>query len=327
MVLGSRQPGRASDPAGGQPAAARAASRTMVPPLADAIAELLTWQQPGHDLYLRPTIYLDQGSYTSDPEQCTFGAFVSVRSAPSGLSPVSACVSSFQRVASEAFPARAKSGASYAMFRLARLEAHGAGYEEAILLDGQRRVTETGGASVFVVSSGGRVATPDLSCDILDSITRRHALAILRSRLGIGVTERPVLAPELLAADEVFLAGTLDEIRTVSRLPGALPTLGAAIGSAVREIYLEMCRGRAEPLDRVYVHHGPPMTGVFPADEGGRAEDAGGAGGIRDVFDASYAHFWADELGGRRLAGDIARITAVAAQVGVGGPARRPRGA
>jgi len=67
------------------------------------------------------------------------------------------------------------------------------------------------------------------------------------------------------------------------------------------------------------------MTEVFPADGAGRAEDAGGAGGINDVFDASYAHFWADELGGRRLAGDIARITAVAAQVGVGGTGRPPR--
>jgi len=45
------------------------------------------------------------------------------------------------------------------------------------------------------------------------------------------------------------------------------------------------------------------------------------AGEADDVFDASYARFWAAELGGERLADDIARIKAVAAKVGPGAAA------
>ncbi len=39
--------------------------------------------------------------------------------------------------------------------------------------------------------------------------------------------------------------------------------------------------------------------------------------GVSKVFDASYAHFWADELGGQRLADDISRIKAMMAKVGL----------
>ncbi len=221
----------------------------MVAPFAEAIVEFVKDHAQRRDLYLRPTIYLDQGSYTSDPERCAFGSFVSMREAPSDTGPVSACVVSFPRVSSAAFPARAKSGAAYSMFRLARLEASAAGYDEAILLDGAGNVTETGGASVFAVSAG-HVSTPSLAGDILDSITRGHALEILRSRLGIAVTEREISAGELLAADEVFLTGTLDEVRTVSRLRDSRRTLAASVCSAVRDTYLAMCRGQAEPLSQ-----------------------------------------------------------------------------
>lgn len=226
----------------------RLPAETLVEPMASALVELTRALSAREDLYLRPTIYLDSGSYTSDPARCAFGAFVSARPAPSRCPPVSCHVSSLRRVPSQAFPAQAKSGASYAIFRLARVEAAGAGYDESILLNEHGHVAETGGASIFIVADGA-VATPRISDGILESITRRHALAILRDRLGVHVTERAIGLPELLAADEVFLTGTLDEVRLVDRVHGGRSTLRHEVGPVVRDAYLGMCRGQAEPLN------------------------------------------------------------------------------
>lgn len=219
----------------------------LVDPLRGAVHELVRAASPGQDLYLRPTIYLVDGSYTAAPERCSFGSFVSCREASSPSDAASCYVSTVPRVAAESFPAKAKSGASYAMFRLARLEARANGYEEAILLDSRGRVSETGGASVFVVT-GAVVATPDLSQDILDSVTRRIALEILRTRLGLEVEERPVSRAELLAASEVFLTGTLDEVRPVLRLSGSDRELDQILAESVRDEYLGVCRGELTPL-------------------------------------------------------------------------------
>jgi branched-chain amino acid aminotransferase len=222
-------------------------ARSLVKPLADAMAELISATPDRIDLYLRPTIYLESGSYTNDPRQCAFGAFVSVKPAPSSAKLVSCHISSFLRVPTRAFPAQAKSGASYAIFRLARIEAAAVGCDESILLNEHGHVTETGGASIFTVTDG-HVATPMLTDGILDSITRKHALAILRERMGLTVAERSISRHELLAADEVFLTGTLDEIRIVDCLGAGRANLGVTIGTALRDTYLAMCRGHIEPL-------------------------------------------------------------------------------
>lgn len=218
----------------------------LVAPLHDAIGDLLAVSAEGTDYYIRPTIYLEDGSYTDDPEECSFGSFVSIREAPC-TPPTSCHVSPYRRVPSAAFPSRAKSGASYSMFRLARVEAASRGYGEAILLDANDSVAETGGASVFVVRDGVAM-TPDLSHDILDSITRRHAIAIVRERLDRSVVECALTTEDLRQAEEVFLAGTLDEIRIVQHLDRHLGELGSAVATATREGYLRICRGQEEPL-------------------------------------------------------------------------------
>jgi branched-chain amino acid aminotransferase len=225
----------------------RLPAEQMVDALQAGIVELTRAVETRQDLYLRPTIYLESGSYTSDPSRCVFGSFISCAEAPASP-PVSCLVSSYRRVPADAFPPTAKSGASYAIFRLARIEAASAGCDEAILLDRHDNVTETGGASIFVVRDGS-VITPPHEDGILESITRRHAVRILRERLGIKVLERSVPVQELLDADELFLTGTLDEVRLVKRLHAGRRPLSHTIGSAVRDEYLSMCRDGWTPLD------------------------------------------------------------------------------
>jgi branched-chain amino acid aminotransferase len=225
----------------------------LVAPMGAALRDLVGASREGADYYVRPTVYLEQGSYTADPAECRFGSFVTIREAPAGT-PLSCRVSSYRHIPSSAFPSRAKSGASYSAFRLARIEAVVDGYDEAILLDVNDRVSETGGASVFVVRDGV-VTTPGLDHDILDSITRRHAIAIAKRRLGHAIEERPLALEDLMSAEEVFLAGTLDEIRVVRRLAGRGEDLGHRVATAVRDEYLAICRGQAPPLEEGMIEY------------------------------------------------------------------------
>jgi branched-chain amino acid aminotransferase len=219
----------------------------LVAPLGAAVLDLVGEAHEGADYYLRPTVYLEEGSYTAEQAECRFGSFVTIREAPAGQ-PLSCWVSSYCRVPSNAFPSRAKSGAAYSAFRLARIEAQVNGYDEAILLDVNGLVAETAGASIFVVKDGV-VTTPGLEHDILDSVTRRHAIAIARGRLCRTVEESQLALEHLMSADEIFLAGTLDEIRVVGRLAGRSRDLDYSVAIAVRDEYLAICRGQVEPLE------------------------------------------------------------------------------
>lgn len=233
----------------------------LVDSLAEGVRELLALAEPGRDYYLRPTVYLEEGSYTASASLCRFGSFISCRDVPPAEAPLACHISSYTRVAASAFPPRAKSGATYAMFRLARIEATAHGCDEAILLDADQRVTESGGAAIFTVSNG-RVATPDLSHAILDGITRRHAIQILEKRLDQPVAQRAISAEELLRAGEVFLAGTLDEIRPVISISGGRKRLEQDVGAAARAEYVGVCRGRRSPLGETMLEYVSPRVPV-----------------------------------------------------------------
>ena len=65
----------------------------------------------------------------------------------------------------------------------------------------------------------GKLVTRPLGPEILPGVTREVVLAIGR-RLGLPVEERCVSLEEAYAADEIFLTGSGEEIRSVVRLDG-----------------------------------------------------------------------------------------------------------
>ena len=80
---------------------------------------------------------------------------------------------------------------------LAKREAKLGGYDEAILLDVNGHVSEGSGENIFVVRKNV-IYTPDLSCSILEGITRDTVITLARE-LGMTVEEnahhaRPALA-------------------------------------------------------------------------------------------------------------------------------------
>ncbi len=128
----------------------------------------------------------------------------------SKLKGVRATVSSWRRIPHDALIPHAKASGQYLNSILAKIEAHKAGYEEAILLDSHGFVCEGTGENIYIVSQG-KVITPPQTAGILDGINRASVMQIAVD-LGIEVVERNLARAELYMADEVFLTGTAAEL-------------------------------------------------------------------------------------------------------------------
>ena len=92
---------------------------------------------------------------------------------------VDVCVSSWNRMAPNTFPAMAKATGNYLNSALIKMEAITNGYTEGIALDNAGRISEGSGENIFLVY-GGRILTPPLAGTILPGITRDSVLTIAR---------------------------------------------------------------------------------------------------------------------------------------------------
>lgn len=110
-----------------------------------------------------------------------------------------------------------KSG-NYLNSLLAYLESTKAGFDDALLCDGQGFVTEGTTFNVFYIRRG-IIATAPLDIGILDGITRRHAITVAK-KLGIEVREVRYPKERLYEADEVFMTSTIKEVFPVTNLDG-----------------------------------------------------------------------------------------------------------
>jgi branched-chain amino acid aminotransferase len=126
-------------------------------------------------------------------------------------------ISSWRRIDDNAIPARGKIAGAYVNTALAKTEAQRAGFDDAIFLDQNGHVSEASAANLFMVRNGS-VLTPPLTDNILEGITRRTLIELLREDLGIPVLERSIDRTELSLAQEVFLAGTGVQVVSVTRI-------------------------------------------------------------------------------------------------------------
>lgn len=129
---------------------------------------------------------------------------------------ITAKISSWRRMSSKSFIPQAKASGQYLNSVLAKVEAHHAGYQEAILLDDNDFVCEGSGENIFVVKNG-EISTPSLSNAILDGINRNSVIQIAGD-LGYTVKERDITRSELFVADEVFMTGTAAELVPVRQI-------------------------------------------------------------------------------------------------------------
>ncbi|HVZ48576.1 MAG TPA: D-amino-acid transaminase [Gemmatimonadaceae bacterium] len=115
---------------------------------------------------------------------------------------------------------------------LARQSAREAGAYEALLIrDGM--LTEGAATNAFVVMDGV-VRTYPLSNYILPGVTRRHVIDAARDA-GVPVVEEPVTQQQLLAAPEVFVAGTTTDVAPVVAIDGR-PVGDGTPGALTRKV-------------------------------------------------------------------------------------------
>ena len=178
------------------------------------------------ECYLRPLIYRGMHSLGVFPGACPvdmmiavwkWGKYLGAEALEDG---VDVCVSSWNRMAPNTFPAMAKSTANYMNSILIRSEAGVDGYAEGIALDVSGYVSEGSGENIFLVRDG-KIMTPPLGASILSGITRDTIIKIAND-LGYEVKESLIPREALYIADEVFFTGTAAEvtpIRSIDRIP------------------------------------------------------------------------------------------------------------
>jgi branched-chain amino acid aminotransferase len=168
---------------------------------------------------------------------------------------VNMCVSSWTHGFDNVIPSRAKVNGGYANNSLIKNEAILNGYDDAIVLDTQGRVTEATVANIFIVRDGVLI-TPGVSTDLLEGITRASVIAIARDA-GIPVEERAVDRTELYIADEAFISGSsarITSIMSVDKRPvggaaaaatagGGAPSVPGPITKMIAEKYEAAQRG------------------------------------------------------------------------------------
>ncbi|HSS64341.1 MAG TPA: aminotransferase class IV, partial [Gammaproteobacteria bacterium] len=157
----------------------------------------------------------------------------------------SAQVSSWQRVPDVAMPMRVKCNANYQNGRLASLQARADGYDTAILLNGRGKISE-GPSMCFFMIRDGKAVTPTVTSDILESITRKAVIELLKSQLKIEVEERDIDRSELPAAEEAFYCGTAWEVTPIVSID-RLHVGDGKVGPVVRklqQIYADVAAGK-----------------------------------------------------------------------------------
>ncbi|MEA5504681.1 branched-chain-amino-acid transaminase [Halotia wernerae UHCC 0503] len=198
-------------------------------------------------VYVRPTVYVEQGRYGEGFGEVVNGAYIVAFPTPRAKNVsngVNCCVSSWLRSSDLSMSPLIKSGAAYQAFKLPIIEALNGGYDEAILLNSNTNVSETTASTIFIVRKG-KVFTPPISAGILESITRKNIIDLLEYEFNISVVERDIPRTELYLADEIFLAGTLAELTPVLSIDKV--PIGNGVGllsQAIQKSYFDICEGR-----------------------------------------------------------------------------------
>ena len=209
-----------------------------------AIGAFLQANKPRKPFYMRPFVYtcglgISPRLHDVETDFLIYGIEMGDYLSPEG---VSCRISSWTRQEDRSLPLRGKVSGAYITSSLAKTEAVRSGFDEALMLNSQGKISEASGMNLFIVRDGV-LYTPGVDQDILEGITRASVIELARS-MGLTVVERPVDKTELFVAEEVFLTGTAAKITPVRRvettdLPASRPVM-----ESLREAITRITEGR-----------------------------------------------------------------------------------
>ena len=166
--------------------------------------------------YIRPVAFRGYGEMGLDPIPCPVNVVIACWSWETYMGEealregVEVGVSSWRQRGINSLPPAIKATGNYLNSSLARIEANQHGYNEAILLNEQGKVTEGTGENLFIVRDGV-ISTPPVSDGLLEGITR-DSVMVIADDLGYPVLEESLVRTDLYAADEMFMTGSAAEV-------------------------------------------------------------------------------------------------------------------
>jgi branched-chain amino acid aminotransferase len=154
-------------------------------------------------------------------------------------------VSSWRRVDDNMIPARGKIAGAYVNSAFIKTDAQRAGFDEAIVLNQDGHISE-GSAENFFLVRKGIVCTPPVTENILEGITRRTVMMLMRDDLGMEVVERPIDRTEIYLAEEAFFCGTGVQIAAITQVDHRAVGTGrlGPVTKELRHLYFDVVRGR-----------------------------------------------------------------------------------
>ncbi len=158
---------------------------------------------------------------------------------------LSVCVSSWRRNSDNAIPPRAKVAGGYANAALIKTDAHNAGFDDAVVLDEQGKVTEGSAMNLFIVQNGKLVTTMKTD-DILVGVTRNTIIELAKDVLGLEVEERAIDRTELYISDEAFYCGTGAQVSPIVKIDNRKLGDGTVgpIAKDLQKLYFDVVKGK-----------------------------------------------------------------------------------
>jgi len=221
--------------------------------LVEASKQVVAVNHLDEGCYLRPIVYLGYGEMGLNPLPCPvsvavaawpWGTYLGDEGVANGIR---LKVSSWQRHDPNAVPTAAKGTGMYVNSALAKVEALRGGYDEALLLAPDGRVSECTGENIFVVR-GGRILTPPTSeSGALAGITQ-DSVRTIATDLGWEVAEEGLVRTDLYTADEAFLTGTAAEVVPIREVDDRAVGEGrpGPITKRIQETYFATVRGQID---------------------------------------------------------------------------------
>ena len=198
------------------------------------------------DIAIRQTIFLDGiGSWSAIEPVGMFIAPIPKGCAYPNKDGIKCCISSWERISDKNISPKVKVGANYINSRMAQLEALQNGYDSAIFMNSQGKISEGPGSCLFIIRDG-KLITPPCTASVLESITRDTVIKIAKTELNIETIDRDIDRTELYICEEAFLCGSAMEIVPLLGVDGIAIGDGktGVITAKLKNLYLDTVRGK-----------------------------------------------------------------------------------
>jgi branched-chain amino acid aminotransferase len=229
--------------------------------LIDATIEVARAAELPGGCYLRPIVYLGYGEMGVNPLPAPvnvaiaawpWGAYLGEDGLNNG---VRMMISSWRRHDPNAMPTAAKSTGGYLNSGLAKIEAIKAGYDEALMLGPDGKLSEGTGENLFIVRDGVIFTPPPSAAGALPGVTQDSVVTIARD-LGYEVRFETMIRTDLYLADEAFVTGTAVEVTPIASVDDRDVGEGkpGPITKLIQSTYFAAVRGELPAYQRWLTH-------------------------------------------------------------------------